>query len=508
MRMSNVQKAGLSRRQFFSRSANQVAGATGMAGLFGGFAARSAAALGDGVKASAGYGEVWPAGNELALPPGFQYSVVTYEGERMDDGFPVPKAMDGMGAFPLANGNILLIRNHEDNEAPARFRPRPATSTSTTDGILSRILETHYGPRAFAYDRYIGGGTVSLEVEARGTRRKVREYWSLVGTLRNCAGGVTPWGSWLSCEETLVAADATGADQNHGYVFEVPVTTAPGAPAPPVPLRRLGRMAHEAALVDPQTGIVYETEDQGDVSGFYRFVPASRPSKPGDLAATEGRLEMMRINLAAGYEAAVGQKVGVPLPVGWVPIANPDPTPPTVTVSGVTMAAVFRQGLDAGGAIFRRLEGIWLADGKIYFGSTNGGEAAMGQIWVYDPRAETVTLIYESSQIHALDFPDNIAVSPRGGMVICEDGAGGQHLLGLTTSGELFDFARNIHNSVEFAGACFSPDGQTLFVNIYGRSTVRTVQPYKSAVQVPVGAEKREKALTLAIWGPWGSGLL
>jgi secreted PhoX family phosphatase len=172
------------------------------------------------------------------------------------------------------------------------------------------------------------------------------------------------------------------------------------------------------------------------------------------------------------------------------------------------MASIFKQGLDAGGAIFRRLEGIWLSDRKIYFGSTSGGDEGLGQIWVYDPAAETITMVYESKAVHDLDFPDNIATSPRGGLVICEDGTGAQHLLGLTSTGELFDFARNIHNSIEFAGACFSPDGQTLFVNIYGRSTIRTAQAYKSPVLTPIGAELREKALTLAIWGPWGRGLI
>jgi hypothetical protein len=217
---------------------------------------------------------------------------------------------------------------------------------------------------------------------------------------------------------------------------------------------------------------------------------------------------MMKIRTMDRYEAAVGQKVGVPLQVSWVDVPNPDPVPPTVAVSGVTMSSVFKQGLDAGGAIFRRLEGIWISQGRIYFDSTNGGEAGMGQIWAYDPRAETVTMIYESLNIHELDFPDNIAVSPRGGLVICEDGTAGQHIKGLTTSGALFNFGRNLHNSTEFTGACFSPDGQTLFINIYGRSSVRTVQPYKSSLLSPIGAETREKALTLAIWGPWGTGLI
>src|SRR5437867_4438268 len=199
--MSFSKLGRLSRRQFFTCSANTVAGGAALTGLFGGLVARSAAAARGRVATSPGYGSLRPAGEELTLPPGFQYSIVSYEWEMMADGFPVPKAMDGMAAFPLGNGNILLIRNHEDAEVPNRLRPRPADSTSSTAGILNPVLNAHYGPRAFAYDAYCGGGTTSIEVEPR-LRRRVREHWSLVGTFRNCSGGVTPWGSWLSCEET------------------------------------------------------------------------------------------------------------------------------------------------------------------------------------------------------------------------------------------------------------------------------------------------------------------
>jgi len=286
------------------------------------------------------------------------------------------------------------------------------------------------------------------------------------------------------------------------------VDTVPGAPAPPIPITQLGRFAHEAAAVDPETGIIYETEDFADVSGFYRFVPQRRITRTGELANMPGRLEMMKVTSAGGYETALDQKVGVKLAVSWVPVPNPDPTPNTVVVGGVTMGSVFKQGLDAGGAIFRRLEGLWYFEKKLYFTSTNGGNEGLGQIWVYEPGAETLTLLFETPQLHLMDFPDNICASPRGGLVICEDGGAAQHLLGLNTAGELFYFAKNIFNSTEFAGACFSPDGETLFVNIYGRASTRTTQPYKSPLLVPIGSELGEKAMTLAIWGPWGRGLL
>ena len=496
-------RSAIDRRQFFARSAI-AAGAGALGGIFAPLVARSSYAAAPGRGDALGYGPLRPAGDDLALPPGFHYRIVSEEGEPMADGFPTPKAMDGMAAFALPNGNVLLIRNHEDNQAGNVFRPRPSGSTSTSAGILNGILETDYGPRAFAYDAYAGGGTTSLEVEPFGHRRVVNQWWSLVGTLRNCAGGPTPWGSWLSCEETLEASSTTGYAQNHGYIFEVPVDTAPGAPGAPIALKHLGRFAHEAVAVDPATGIVYETEDQGDGSGFYRYVPAVKPTQPGDLESPTGVLQMLKVAGAPGYETAINQTIGVSLPVEWVTISNPDPTPPTSALG----SAVFAEGFAKGGARFRRLEGCWYAKGLIFFVSTNGGAAGFGQVFVYDPAAETLTLIVESPSHHVFDGPDNICSTPRGGLIVCEDATAAQYLRGIAPTGEIFDFARNLRNTIEFAGACFSPDGQTLFVNLYGRANVRTTQPYKSPVQIPVGPERFERAATVAIWGPWASGPL
>ena len=500
-------RSDLNRRQFFARSAAAAGAGTLGGGLFDALIARAAHA---GVRGDVreSYGPLRPAGDDLALPPGFQYRVISNEGDPMTDGFPTPKAMDGMAAFPLPNGNVLLIRNHEDAQAANTLRPRPPGSTSTSAGILNGILDTHYGPRAFAYDTYAGGGTTTLEVQPDGHRAVVSHHWSLVGTLRNCAGGPTPWGSWLSCEETLESASATGLASNHGYIFEVPMQTSPGAPAAPVALRHLGRFAHEAVAVHPTAGIVYETEDQGDGSGFYRFVPNAPPQQPGDLANTPGRFEMLAIAGKPQYETAINQQVGVALPVTWVPIADPDPVPPSVVISGATVSAVFAAGHAAGGARFRRLEGCWEHNGRIYFVSTNGGNMGFGQVWVYDPASETLTLVVESPGHDVFDGPDNICSTPRGGLMVCEDAGAAQYLRGVSPSGEIFDFARNLRNTIEFAGACFSPDGKTLFVNLYGRSTVRTTQPYRSPVQIPVGPERFERAATVAIWGPWNSGPL
>ena len=500
-------RSSLNRRQFLARSAAAAGTASVGGGLFDALIARGASAESQG-RSGVGYGPLRPAGEDLALPVGFQYQVISNEGDPMEDGFPTPKAMDGMAAFTAVNGNILLVRNHEDGQAGNTLRPRPAGSTSSSAGILAHRLETHYGPRTFAYDPYAAGGTCTLEVEPHGQRRLVRQHWSLVGTVRNCAGGPTPWGSWLSCEETLDSASATGYARDHGYIFEVPIGTFPGGPAAPVALRHLGRFAHEAVAVDPATGAVYETEDQGDGSGFYRFMPSVRPERPGDLAAATGQLQMLKVTGASGYETAINQTVGVPLRIEWVNITNPDPVPASQVVSGATLSSVFLEGLKAGGARFRRLEGCWYDKRKIYFISTNGGNMGFGQVWMYDLVAQTITLVVESANHDMFDGPDNCCVSPNGGVVFCEDATAAQHVRAVSPAGEVFDIARNLRNSIEFAGACFSPDGNTLFVNLYGRGNERTTQPYLSPVQIPVGPEKHERAATVAIWGPWKSGPL
>lgn len=208
------------------------------------------------------------------------------------------------------------------------------------------------------------------------------------------------------------------------------------------------------------------------------------------------------------YETAINQTVGVALPVEWVTITNPDPNPVSVVVSGATFSAVFVEGLAAGGARFRRLEGCWYGNGRIFFISTNGGNMGFGQVWEYNISAETLTLIAESPNHDVFDGPDNVCVSPRGGLVFCEDATAAQFVRGVTPTGEVFSLARNLRNSIEFAGACFSPDGETLFVNLYGRGSERTTQPYRSSVQIPVGPERFERSATLAIWGPWSSGPL
>jgi secreted PhoX family phosphatase len=249
----------------------------------------------------------------------------------------------------------------------------------------------------------------------------------------------------------------------------------------------MGRFVHEAVAIDPQTGIVYLTEDRSS-AGFYRFIP----NRPGRLIEG-GRLQMLSIAERPRLNAAVGQQPGAALPVSWVDIADPDPA------SG-SSDAVFLQGFSKGATQFSRLEGAWWGDDSVYFHATNGGDKELGQVWRHRPRGGgngsdgDLLLVFESVDAAILSNPDNITVTPRGGLVLCEDTAGTCHLRGLSARGEIFPFARNIGNNFEFAGATFSPDGRVLFVNIQG-----ITRPEEDA---------RLRGMTLAIWGPWEKGSL
>ena len=475
-------KAELTRRSFLQGSAAVAAG-----GAFAPFASLAAtvadgrplrtAGLGQG-----GYGPIKPAaelnggGELLALPEGFRYVQFGLGGSVMSDGHLTPQPHDGMAAFAMDNGHIRLVRNHEVRD----------------DSVAGQVI----GDASLAYDPRAGGGCTSLEVRVRadGVPELVRDFVAIAGTHTNCAGGPTPWGSWLTCEEITQGSEPyqpgsgpnrgrNGFGQPHGYVFEIPAGAESQVQA--VPLKAMGRFTHEAAAVDPMTGIVYLTEDNGD-SGFYRFLP----NVPGKLVEG-GRLQMLAVR-RPNYDTKTGQTLRRALPCVWVDIPDPDPAD-----AASNPDAVYDQGLARGGAIFARLEGCWYHNGSIFFTSTSGGEAGEGQVWEYRPAGASggyLRLVFESPAENVLDNPDNITVSKRGGIVLCEDGdADRQFLRGLTRDGRIFDFAQNLFNSSEWAGATFSPDGRILFANVQGSTRLST--------NPSIGR-------TFAIWGPWELGAL
>jgi hypothetical protein len=417
----------------------------------------------------------------LALPPGFRYVTFSKIGSTMSDGNIVPRAHDGMTCFEGHGHTVRLIRNHEVRTGPGAFS-NPATFSMG-------------GPANTRYDPLGVGGTVTIDFDLH-RKKVVREFVSLNGTIVNCSGGLS-WRNtgWITSEETT-AGPNQGWGKKHGYNFLVPASANSTVPA--VALPWMGRFAHEAAVADAR-GIVYETEDSGNTSGFYRCLP-------NDLSRLHkgGKLEMLAVKGTPQSVLITGQTVGKRLPVEWVAIAAPDPD----LESGAPSCSL--QGRTLGAAVFNRLEGVFTGlDGRsIYFVSTSGGEKRYGQLWHYIPAdklngEDQLVLVFESPAGSVLDSPDNICITPRGGILFCEDDASGDgdghplapgladvnRLIGMGGLGEPFEFCVNRLNDSEFAGACFSPDGQTLFVNLFGGGDAGS-------------------GMTCAIWGPWERGPL
>ena len=429
----------LDRRRFLQAALAVGAGAT--LSPFGSLAQRVAA--GAGVKGDAGYGPLRPTIDHttgralISLPRGFEYLTFGWAGDVMSDGIRTPDAHDGMGAFRVGD-RVHLVRNHEKGNGSS------------------------FAPGAFSYDAGAGGGTTTLVFDP-DAGRLVESHASLAGTSTNCAGGVTPHGTWLTCEETF-GVSTTGT--RHGYVFEVPASGV----ASPVPLRSMGRFKREATATDPVTGIVYMTEDEG-ASALYRYVPRD----VFDLGAG-GVVQAMKLppskRLTKTWTTGASADV-----VEWVTIDDPDPAPGAPTVRA--------QAFARGAAEIARGEGAWFGNGMVYVVSTNGGPAGLGQVFALDPATQTFTAVYVSTDRSVLEAPDNVCVSPRGGIVLCEDGGGTEYVHGLTPDGEIFRFARNDLNGSEWAGATFEPkNGNWLFVNL----------------QTP--------GITFAITGPWRQGAL
>ncbi len=374
----------------------------------------------------------------LDLPPGFQYRILSAVGEEMDDGYLVPNQHDGMAAFAGENGSTILVRNHE-------IHPLQAQNTLPPD--------------VPQYDSACSGGTTTLIVDRHNNLQQ--HYLSLAGTNRNCAGGTTPWDSWISCEETTATPYPPPGysleqllphwgqvTQKHGYNFEVP---SKGGLATPIPLTAMGRFRHEAIAYDPKTGYIYQTEDQKN-SCIYRFIP----HQVANLKAG-GILEALVIDSMPKVDTGINFPLGEPKKVSWVRLEDVDPEHDTLRL----------EARAKGAAIFRRGEGMCYANDEFYWTATSGGNAGVGQIFRYNPRQETLELYVESPGAGILDYPDNLTLAPFGDLIVCEDGRGEQFLVGITPKGQYYKFARNALNNSEFAGVCFSANGQTMFVNIY-----------------------------------------
>jgi len=422
----------------------------------------------------------------LQLPEGFSYASLSWAGDTMSNGQLVPLNHDGMGVIAEQGDEIILVRNHELGAGP-----------------LINALGL-YDEATMAVGQNAGGGTTNIHF-SRSQRREVRTAPSLGGTLANCAGGVTPWGTWLSCEETTADTRAEGG-RKHGYVFEV---TADPAQTTGEPIVNMGRFKHEAVAIDPVNSYVYLTEDNRNHSPIYRFIPNDASQQTGSLA-NGGRLQAAKV---VGIERAglLAPELGQEIDIEWVDITDPD-MGPIGDVSGP-----YLQSREAGALSISRGEGIWYSEGLFYIVDTSAGENAEGEpgqgegaVWMLDPAENRLRCLFASTSAQMANNPDNITVSPRGGVVMCEDGGGvedqfgfGERVMGLKLTGDSFIFAKNNmmlsegnissagkqcvpgdYRQEEIAGACFDAAGEFLFINI----------------QTP--------GVTFAIWGPWDQGPL
>lgn len=418
--------SGLNRRDFLKAGGMSALALTlGSTGVMGLSSTALAYSADNPTSGFGGYGDLVPDPNGiLDLPKGFHYKIISREGDLMTDGTKIPGAFDGMAAFEGPNNTTILVRNHELSSGPA-FGKNP-------------------------YDANAQGGTTALVVGAN--RNVIKEYVTSSGTIRNCAGGATPWGTWLTCEENR--------SEGHGYVFEVD-PTQPENDMSKTPIKEMGRFSHEACAIDPATGYVYLTEDASP-SFLYRFIPNDLSQKPGALQKG-GKL----------YAAAIEEVV--------------DPSASTFK-TGQTFKIVWKEvdphwcreeAAAQNCIVFSRLEGAFFQEGVFWFDDTSAGDKKLGRVYRYVPHTNTLELFYEGNDARYMEYPDNICCTPWGDLWYAEDGSGQDRIMGITPEGKVYPFAANRLSGSELAGPTFSPDGNTLFVNI------------------------QSPGKTFAIWGPF-----
>lgn len=422
----------------------------------------------------------------LALAAGFSYSIITTAGETMLDGGQgvTPGSHDGMAVLRAPRGRYRLIQNHEVKGGE--------------EDPVPLVEGTVYDPGALA------GGCTVITTDTKGTNHG--EFVAISGTVNNCAGGPTPWGTWLTCEETSDRAGKTWTaddgttgtyEKDHGYVFEV---WADGT-ADPTPIKCLGRYAHEALAIDNTRTQVFLSEDADEPNGlFYRWsAPAGVKLGPGvmtKLAADAGTLAAMQIILDDGtvlpdVAYLTSAQLNRPFPVTWIEVPERD-----------AQTTPVREQFDDGQVTRgRKFEGVWGTDEGVYVVNSYAWEEGDmpadavphdGMVWFYNYRNQTIQLVtYFPHQTVTetegaapygdlqFDGPDNVTVTPWGSLVLAEDGEGASHVLGSFPGGPTYAIARNQLNDSEFCGPCFSADGRVLFVNM------------------------QSPGYTLAITGPW-----
>lgn len=427
------------------------------------------------MKQVTGYGPLIPDPKGIFdLPAGFRYELIATQGEKLDDGFLLPGDPDGMAAFSTGDGRVAVICNHELDPGEARKGPFGEDNALMGKRKAKALYDAGFQESPHQ------GGTSTFIYDPR-TRKKGLHYLSLAGTERNCAGGPTPWNSWITCEETNTRAGSF-SERDHGYNFEVPASVDI-LHVDAEPLYDMGRFRHEAIAVEPRSGIVYQTEDMHE-GLIYRFIP-----KRKGVLREGGRLQALALLGQPSRDTRNWPEVDqetFPLAqifeTTWIDIddvRSPDDS-------------LRFQGFEKGAARFARGEGMWYGGGEIYFACTNGGRIKQGQVFRYLPSPYEGTdrersapgrleLFVESSNPDILKNCDNLTVARNGVLYICEDSDAPCKLVGVTPDGGFFELGSNAYTSSELAGVCFSPGGDVLFLNIQGNGQ------------------------TLAITGPWDS---
>jgi secreted PhoX family phosphatase len=408
-------------------------------------------------------------GPVLDLPRGFRAVVVQAAGkDTLDDGRPVPGFLDGMACFQGDHGEWVLLRNHEIGPAhPGPPRPKVLTprdgDTLVDPAMRGGVSRVRVDPSALR--RSLAGDTSARPV--------LGSTMALFGTDTNCSGGVVA-GGWVSCEES----DRPG----HGYAFHVPATE--GARTRKLP--SWGRFKREAVALAAD-GAVYMTEDH-EQGLLYRFLPEdrARPLDEGVLEALVVRDLRSTAKLTPG--SALRKAEGVT--VEWVRV--PDPLAESRPCREQCPEAT----------TFSRLEGIVWDGSSLWLAATQGGHLERGQVFRLVPGrgklAAHLALAYEVEDPRVLSQPDNLGLAPWGDVLLCEDNYTSspmvthQHLRLRRPDGTLLDLARNPKNTPErpgeapgdeLTGACFSPDGSVLFVNLQGDrdETVAITGPWPKA---------------------------
>ncbi|TMU54691.1 alkaline phosphatase PhoX [Flagellimonas algicola] len=405
----------------------------------------------------------------LDLPEGFSYKIISKSGQKMSDGLLVPGRPDGMGAFLDDAGLTVIICNHENSPTTLEHSPFGPANELLSGVDLDKLFDSGSG-----INPGLGGTTTLIYDEEKGT--VVDQYLSLAGTYRNCAGGVSPWGSWITCEEDVTKADGNQILKDHGYVFEVPKNAK--EMVTPVPIKAMGRFNHEAVAVDPNSGCVYLTEDRPD-GLIYRFIPNEKEN-----LLAGGMLQVLAVKDKKSLDTRNWEAQEVarnsPMEVFWINMDNVEAPEDDLRY----------RGFDSGAARFARGEGIWMGEGELFFACTNGGPHNFGQVFKYslspkeglegeNAEPAMLELYAESNDKTVLHMCDNLSIAPWGDVLLCEDNGELNHIRGIDKDGNIYTLACNRSSKSELTGLVFSPSGKTLFVNV------------------------QENGDTVAITGPW-----